>query len=162
VALVATELFWAWGSILTKRLALPPSSAMTAAGQMIVGGALLLVCAIALGERPTAAHPAPAGLAAMAYMVVAGSIIAYSAYVWLLGRASATRLASYTYVNPVVALVIGYLVAGERLTGHAVYGSALVLLSVVLVLRATRGREAPASAEPRQGPELASAAARGT
>ena len=78
----------------------------------------------------------------MTYLILAGSIVAFNAYIWLLGRTSATRLSSFSYVNPVVALALGYAFAGEHLTTHALWASLLVLASVVLVQRATRRRTA--------------------
>jgi drug/metabolite transporter (DMT)-like permease len=142
VAVIVGEMFWAMGSVITKRVALPSSSMIVAGGEMICGGGLLLLLGGATGEWRTISHPPPSGAwVALGYLIVAGSIIAYSAYTWLLGRTGATRLSSFTYVNPVVALVIGYQFGGERLSAHAVVGSVLVLASVVLVLRATQGHD---------------------
>jgi drug/metabolite transporter (DMT)-like permease len=83
-------------------------------------------------------HPFPhitlrAGLA-LFYLIVFGSLIAYTAYVWLLGRTSATRVASHAYVNPVVAVALGYFVAGEIITLRTVVASGLVVASVFLIL----------------------------
>jgi drug/metabolite transporter (DMT)-like permease len=74
-------------------------------------------------------------------MIVAGSLVAYNSYVWLLKRMSPTRLASYAYVNPIVALAIGWLLGGEKLRAGAIAGSALVLASVFLILRETSSGE---------------------
>jgi drug/metabolite transporter (DMT)-like permease len=139
VAVVFAEISWAVGSVLTPRVRLPKSSAATAGGEMIVGGALLVLCATATGEWHALSKPTTPSVLAMAYVIVAGSIIAFSAYVWLLGRVSATRLSSFTYVNPVVALVIGFQFGGERLSPIALFGSLLVVASVVLVQWAGRG-----------------------
>src|SRR5579862_2573176 len=136
-AVAASEIFWAIGSILTTRLKLPKSTAMTAGGEMLFGGMLLLAAGAAFGEWRSVTRPTPGAGAAMTYLIVAGSILAYSAYVWLLGRASATRLSSFTYVNPVVALAIGYQLGGERLTTRTLAGALLVVASVVLVQFAT-------------------------
>jgi drug/metabolite transporter (DMT)-like permease len=157
-AVIVGEVFWAVGSVLTTRLDIPASSAITSGAEMICGGALLLVWSAAIGEWHGVPRLTAGAAAAMAYMVLAGSIVAYNAYVWLLGRTSATRLSSYTYVNPVVALAIGYQFAGERLTRHAVSGSLLVLVSVVLVQWAGRGA---AKTRGGQGAEKVGATAAG-
>jgi len=136
-AVVVGEMFWAVGSVITKRVELPTSSAMTAGAEMICGGALLLLSGAAIGEWRAVLRPTAVAVVAMGYLVVAGSIVAYNAYVWLLGRTTATRLSSYSYVNPVVALAIGYQFAGEHLTPHALSGSLLVLASLVLIQWAT-------------------------
>ena len=134
------SLAWALGTVLHRRLPLPASSAISAAAQMLVGGFLLLLAAAALGElaHPSTLHPAPAGLAALAYLVLAGSVLGYSYYVWLLRHVAASRVASYALVNPVVALAAGYLWAGERLTPYSAAGAALILLALALVLARPR------------------------
>ena len=149
IAVVVAEVFWAIGSVITPRVDLPATSTLTAGGEMLCGGCLLLLAAAALGEWRAVHPPTLAGIGAMAYMIVAGSIVAFNSYVWLLGRTSATSLSSYTYVNPVVALAIGYQFGGEHLTPHALSGSLLVLTSVVLVQRLTK-RGGPA----RQGDRM--------
>ena len=83
-------------------------------------------------------HPFPhlslrAGLA-LAYLIVFGSLIAYTAYVWLLGRMPATRVASHAYINPVVAVALGYFFAGEVVTARMLLGTALIVASVALIL----------------------------
>jgi drug/metabolite transporter (DMT)-like permease len=133
-AVLICEVSWAAGSVLSKRMALPPSHGINAGAQMICGGILLLACS-ALASECRALHPPPvSGILAMLYLIFAGSLVAYSSYVWLLGRMSPTRLASYAYVNPVVALALGYLLAGEKLSPTAMAGCLLVLMSVVLIL----------------------------
>jgi drug/metabolite transporter (DMT)-like permease len=138
VAIVVGEMFWAIGSVITTRVELPRSSAVTAGAEMLCGGTLLLLSGAAIGEWRAVHPPTVVAAIAMLYLIVAGSIVAFNAYVWLLGRTTATRLSSYSYVNPVVALVIGYQFAGEHLTPHAVSGSLLVLASVVLIQWATK------------------------
>ena len=98
------------------------------------GGVLLLFCSTLLGEWRSLRPPPLTAIFAMLYMIVAGSLVAYSSYVWLLGRMNPTKLASYAYVNPVVALALGYFVGGEKLHLSAILGSVLVLASVVLIL----------------------------
>ena len=142
IAIVFGEMAWAVGSVITGRLDIPGSSTMTAGAEMAVGGTLLLLCGGAIGEWHRVTAPTPAALTAMTYLILAGSIVAFNAYIWLLGRTSATRLSSFSYVNPVVALALGYAFAGEHLTSRALWASLLVLASVGLVQRATRRRGA--------------------
>jgi drug/metabolite transporter (DMT)-like permease len=139
LAILGSTGTWAMGSVLTKRLRLPSSSAITAGVEMAWGGLLLLALGGAVGEWRALNSPSPGAWYAFAYLIVAGSIIAYSAYVWLLGRTSPTRLASYSYVNPIIALVVGFVLGGERLPLHALLGTVLVLASVVIVLTVGAG-----------------------
>ena len=105
---------------------------------MLLGGMMLLVLSSLLGEpNPLPNIPLQAGLALL-YLIVAGSLIAFTAFVWLLGRMPASRVASHAYINPAVAVALGYFVAGEELTGRTVFASALILFSVFLILRANR------------------------
>ena len=94
---------------------LPESHTISAGAQMICGGTLLLVCSGLAGEWRGLQAPTLSGIGALLYMIVAGSLVAYNSYVWLLKRMSPTRLASYAYVNPIVALAIGWLLGGEKL-----------------------------------------------
>jgi drug/metabolite transporter (DMT)-like permease len=140
-AILISDASWAAGSVLSKRMRMPSSHAISAGAQMICGGTLLLICSALLGEWRGLRPPSPAGFGALLYMIVAGSLVAYNSYVWLLKRMSPTRLASYAYVNPIVALAIGCLWGGERLHASAVAGSVLVLASVFLILRNTRNHQ---------------------
>ena len=79
-------------------------------------------------------HFSARATAALVYLIVAGSLLAFTAYVWLLGQLPATKVASYAYVNPVVALAIGYWFGGEALTLRTIAGAALILISVLLLL----------------------------
>jgi drug/metabolite transporter (DMT)-like permease len=140
-AILLSEASWAAGSILSKRLSLPASHAISAGAQMICGGTMLLVCSALAGEWRGLRPPSASGMGALLYMIVAGSLVAYNSYVWLLKRMSPTRLASYAYVNPIVALAIGWIWGGERLRAGSLAGSALVLVSVFLILRRTSSGE---------------------
>jgi drug/metabolite transporter (DMT)-like permease len=131
-----SEVSWAAGSILSKRMTLPVSHTISAGAQMLCGGVLLLVCSALIGEWRGLNTPPLEAIVAMAYLILAGSLAAYSSYVWLLGRMSPTRLSSYAYVNPVVALILGITMGGEVLRANAIFGSILVLASVVLILSA--------------------------
>lgn len=126
---------WCIWSVLQRQMKLPDSRAVTSGGAMIIGGAVLLLLSAAFGELQPFPHiPLRAGLA-LAYLVTCGSLLAFTAFVWLLARMPASRVSSYAYVNPVVAIALGYFVAGEAITARILGGAALVLLSVFLILQ---------------------------
>jgi drug/metabolite transporter (DMT)-like permease len=134
-AILAGCTTWALGSVLSRSMKLPKSKPLTAGATMMLGGAILLALSAAFGEL----HPLPhvslrAGLA-LAYLIVCGSLLAFTAFVWLLGRMPATRVASHAYVNPIVAVALGYFAAGEVITLRTLAGTALVIASVFLILR---------------------------
>jgi drug/metabolite transporter (DMT)-like permease len=141
LAIFAGGIAWSVGAVLSGQLALPRSKPLTAGIEMMLGGAVLLALSALSGEM----HPLPhlslrAGLA-LAYLIVFGSLIAYTAYVWLLGRMSVTRVASHAYINPLIAVALGYFAAGEIVTVRTLISALLVLGSVSLIL--TRRSEAP-------------------
>ena len=134
VVILAGGAAWSLGAVLTRSLPRPKSLALSAGAQMMLGGAVLLALSQATGEL----HSFPrislrAGLA-LTYLIVAGSLAGFTAFVWLLARMPATQVASHAYVNPLVAVALGYFVAGEPLTLPMVLASALVLASVVVIL----------------------------
>jgi drug/metabolite transporter (DMT)-like permease len=134
LAILGAEISWSFGTVLSKGLALPQSKMMSAAGQMMTGGVLLLFFAVIAGELRVKPHFSGRATAALVYLIIAGSLLAFTAYVWLLGQLPVTKVASYAYVNPVVALAIGYWLGGEVLTVRTIAGAALILTSVLLLL----------------------------
>jgi drug/metabolite transporter (DMT)-like permease len=125
---------WSLGAVLTGQLALPSSRPMTAGTAMLLGGAVLLGLSVVTGELRPLPHFTVSAVLALFYLIVGGSLIAYTAYVWLLGRMSATRVASHAYVNPVVAIALGYFAADEAVSGRTLAASFLILCSVYLTL----------------------------
>jgi len=123
---------WAVGTVIAKQAALPESKVTSAGAQMAIGGALLLLLSLLAGEWHPLPHISLPAAAAIAYLIVAGSIVAFTAYLWLLGRMPATTVTSYAYVNPVVALLLGHFIGSEALTTRTLIGAALVLASVLL------------------------------
>ena len=101
---------------------------------MFLGGAVLLILSALTGEMHPFPHVSAKGFYALAYLVFAGSIVGFSAFVWLLGRMPATRVASHAYINPVVAVGLGYFFAGELVTTRMLAGTALIVASVALIL----------------------------
>jgi drug/metabolite transporter (DMT)-like permease len=134
-ALIIASIGWAVASALMRKLPLPSSKVMSSASQMLAGGIFLSITAAALGEFQKF-HPANVSREAwlaLLYLIIAGSIIAFTAYVWLLHHESPTKVSTYAYVNPVVAVVLGYFFANEALGSRTILGSALVLLSVIVI-----------------------------
>lgn len=131
VALLVAPVAWAFGSVWSQGRDLP-SPFMGAAAQMLCGGAMMFVAGLLLGERLDA-MPSVKGLLAVAYLAGFGSIVAFSAYVWLLHHVRATLAGSYAYVNPVVAVVLGAWLAAERFSAHDIAAMAVILLGVVAI-----------------------------
>lgn len=148
VALMVASMSWAVSSVLTRKLPLPASKVVNSGAQMLAGGIFLTLTAAALGEF-RGFHLAAVSRAAwfaLLYLIVAGSIIAFTAYLWLIGHESPTKVSTYAYVNPVVAVLLGYFLGNEALGPRTILGSALVLVSVVVIttLRARKPAPRPA------------------
>jgi drug/metabolite transporter (DMT)-like permease len=149
IALLVACMGWSVGTIVTKRLVLPASKPMSAAAQMLTGGIQLLILALVSGEF-AGFHPRDfSGKAwfSLIYLIIAGSIIAFTAYVWLLHFTSPTRVGTYAYVNPVVAVVLGSLLGGETVGPRTILGTVLILVSVGAITTA-KARPAPDNTEP--------------
>jgi drug/metabolite transporter (DMT)-like permease len=134
VAILGGGTAWSLGAVLTRSLALPHSKGITAGAEMWLGGAILLVLSALTGEMHPFPHVSAKAVGALAYLVVAGSLLGFSAFVWLLGRMPATRVASHAYINPVVAVALGYFFAGEAVNLRMLFGTALIVASVALIL----------------------------
>lgn len=137
-ALILAALCWSLASALTRKVTLPASKVMSSGAQMLTGGILLTLVASALGEFHNfhASAVSRAAWFALAYLIVAGSIIAFTAYVWLIHHESPTKVGTYAYVNPVVAVLLGYFLAGEPLGMRTVLATICVLASVLLITTA--------------------------
>jgi drug/metabolite transporter (DMT)-like permease len=135
VALIIAAISWSVASALSRKLPLPSSKVMSSGAQMLAGGVFLTVTAAALGEFRNF-HPATVSRQAwlsLLYLIVAGSIIGFTAYVWLLHHESPTKVGTYAYVNPVVAVILGYFLGGESLSLRSVLGTLFVLISVIII-----------------------------
>ena len=133
---VLSALMWALGSFLSGRLPLPRDVMAATTYEMLCGGAVMLPLGLmTMGQL----EPSARSVAAWLYLVVFGSLVAYTAYVWLLKHAPLGTVATYAYVNPVVAIALGFLVRDEELTPQILLGAAIVVASVAVVVR----REAP-------------------
>ena len=148
MALLASAVSWSVAAALTRKLDLPESKTMSSATQMLVGGALLAVVAGVFGEFRgfhLSAISREVWLCLL-YLIVAGSIIAFTAYVWLLHHESPTRVGTYAYVNPVVAVLLGYFLGGEPLGRRTMLGTLCVLISVVVITTTKKKEPKPALA----------------
>ena len=135
IALIVAAISWSVAAALSRKLPLPAAKAMSSGAQMLSGGVLLLLAAALLGEFRGFRAQAVSLEAwlSLAYLIVAGSIIAFTAYVWLIHHESPTKVGTYAYVNPVVAVVIGHFLGGESLGPRTIVGTLLVLVSVVVI-----------------------------
>ncbi len=135
LVILAGGIGWSVGAVLTRSMRRPRSVVLAGGAQMMLGGAVLLALSQLTGELDPFPHVTLRAALALSYLIVAGSLVAFTAYVWLLARMPATRVASHAYVNPVVAVAVGYFVAGEPLTPRMILASVLVVASVFLILR---------------------------
>jgi drug/metabolite transporter (DMT)-like permease len=147
IALLIGSLSWSIASALSRKLPLPESKPMSSGAQMLSGGVMLTLTAGALGEfgRFHPQNVSRAAWVALAYLVIAGSIVGFTAYVWLIHHESPTRVGTYAYVNPVVAVVLGYFLGGESIGPRTVMGTLLVLVSVIVITTTPARKPAPAA-----------------
>lgn len=135
IALLVSCCGWSIGTIVTKRLKLPESKPMSAAAQMLSGGVQLLALAAIAGEFThfRAQDISSGAWFSLIYLIIAGSIIGFTAYVWLLHYESPTRVGTYAYVNPVVAVILGAVLGGETMGRRTILGTVLILISVAAI-----------------------------
>lgn len=138
VVVLAAGVAWSLGAMLTRSQPRPRSAALVAGAQMLLGGAVLLALSAATGELHTWPVLSLRAGIALVYLVVPGSLIGFTAYLWLLTQMPATRVASHAYVNPLVAVALGYFVAGEPVTPRMLFAASLVVMGVFLLLTTPR------------------------
>ena len=131
LVLLIAPICWAFGSILSQHLTLP-KGAMASAAQLLCGGAILLIVGFGSGERITQAPTTPA-IWAMLFLIVGGSLVAFTAYGYLLSHVRPSLATSYAYINPVVAVGLGVWFAGEKISLFAILAMLVILSGVVLV-----------------------------
>jgi drug/metabolite transporter (DMT)-like permease len=132
---------WALGSFSSRKVPLPPNALLSTALQMFGGGLTLLVAGLALGEAPDV-HPdrfSTDSLIAFAYLILIGSLVAYTAYVWLLQNAPISQVATYAYVNPVIAIFLGWAILSENVTATMLVGAVVIVCSVAATVRRETG-----------------------
>jgi drug/metabolite transporter (DMT)-like permease len=137
LAILVASASWAAGSLLSRKVRSGADPFMASSLQMLAGGAAQLVLAAALGEW-SAFDPAavtPRSLLSWTYLVFIGSLVAFSTYVWLLRASTPARVSTYAYVNPVIAVLLGWLLAGETLTARTLVAAGVILAAVVVITR---------------------------
>jgi drug/metabolite transporter (DMT)-like permease len=150
---------WAIGSLYARSATLPSSLLLGSGMEMLAGGALLAVVGFASGERVDFAEVSARSWLALGFLVVFGSIVAYSSYVWLLTVAPTELVGTYAYVNPVIAVALGALFLGEAITAWVLLAGAAIVASVVLIVRAQTSRETALQAVEERQQEGATLAA---
>jgi drug/metabolite transporter (DMT)-like permease len=136
---------WSVGSLLSRGATLPESALLTASMQMLAGGSACAVAVVVSGElgelRP--AEVSGRSLVALLYLVVFGSLLAFSAYAWLLRTTRTSLVATYAYVNPIVAVALGWAVLGEEVTGRTLVAGGIIVLAVALIVGGPTPHRAP-------------------
>lgn len=124
---------WAGGVVYSQKAPLPVNPLLRTATTLICGAAMLLIAAAVFGEFGRLTMPSVRAVSSLAYLIVFGSIIAFSAYYWLLDRFPATVVATHTYVNPAVAVLLGWAMGGERVSASLVVGLIVITSAIALV-----------------------------
>jgi drug/metabolite transporter (DMT)-like permease len=144
-ALIVASLSWSISSVLSRKLSLPRSKVMSSGAQMLAGGVFLAITAGAFREFH-GFNPATVSRAvwfSLAYLTVAGSIIGFTAYLWLIHHESPTKVGTYAYVNPLVAVLLGYFLGGEPLGPRTILGTMFVLISVMVITTTPAKKSTP-------------------
>ncbi len=162
IAILFAALAWSIGSIVSRKTKLPKAPLLSTAVQMIVGGSVLLLVAAFHGDFTNFhfSQVSQSSWLAMGYLVVFGSLLGYTAYIWLFRNAEPSVATTYAYVNPIVAMLLGWLVAGEQLGANAIIAAAIIIASVIVItlFRDKSGAVSPggkATASPADAPTAA-------
>ncbi|HEX2908566.1 MAG TPA: EamA family transporter, partial [Phototrophicaceae bacterium] len=136
--LLGSSFIWAFASLLSGRLSRPASALQSASLNLLCGGALLMTGSLLIGEwsHINLAAVSVKSLLAVAYLSTMGSAVAFAAYMWLLTVVPANRVVTYAYVNPVIAVFLGWALAGETITANTIIAAAVIITAVVLITSA--------------------------
>ncbi|HEX9962252.1 MAG TPA: EamA family transporter [Pyrinomonadaceae bacterium] len=164
IAIIAAAFSWAAGSIYGLRAPVPKSALLTAGMQMISGGAVLLLVSLLAGEwsKFNIAEVSANSWFGLIYLIIFGSLIGFTAYSWLLKNAQPAMVATYAYVNPVIAVFLGWLVAGESFTAQMLVGAGVIVGSVMLITSQNDDREEPEASYSDKGAAGGGAAVTGS
>ncbi|MER5320617.1 EamA family transporter [Streptosporangium roseum] len=143
VVILLASMSWSAGSFLSARIPMPANPFVASTVEMAAGGIGLALTSTVMGEHLDLGAVSGRSWAALAYLVVMGSLVGFTAYVWLLGAAPISLVSTYAYVNPVVAVVLGALVLSEPVTTSMVAAGLVIVLGVALVVSTERRRNAP-------------------
>jgi drug/metabolite transporter (DMT)-like permease len=144
IVLIGASLSWAAGSVYSRVLPRPTSASLGSGMQMLAGGVVLSIVGVSSGElgRLDLAAVTTRSILSLGYLIVFGSLVGFTAYAWLLRKCSPAAVATYAYVNPIVAMLLGWLLAGEEFGPRMIVAAAIILSGVALINRAS-GRQAP-------------------
>jgi drug/metabolite transporter (DMT)-like permease len=136
IVILLSAISWATGSLYSRHTKLPSSPLLTTGMEMLSGGIMLLVAGALAGEWKNFefANVSLISLISLCYLIIFGSLVAFTAYIWLLGVSSVARVSTYAYVNPVVAIFLGWALAGEVLTIQSLISAAIIVLGVVIII----------------------------
>ena len=150
LTVVAASAFWACGSFFSKRVPLPDDPFTSTTIQMLCGGVIMLLAGLVTGEAGRIDFDAfsTSSIVGLVYLIFAGSLLAFTAYIWLLQHAPISKVSTYAYVNPVVAIFLGWILLGEPVTLPIAIGATVIVASVAYIVR----RESTASSEPTELP----------
>lgn len=151
LVVVAAATSWALGSFLSRPLPMPPNPFAASVYEMLAGAVFLAIGGVLTGEK-VPAHVSTRSWLALGYLIVAGSVVAFTAYVWLLGSAPISLVSTYAYVNPAVAVALGALVVGERITPLVLLCGLIIIVGVALVVSTERRRKPAPSTGPSTAP----------
>jgi drug/metabolite transporter (DMT)-like permease len=157
IAVIAAALSWATGSLYGLRAPVPKSSFLTAGMQMFSGGLILLCVSLLAGEwsRFNISEVSNNSWLGLLYLIVFGSLIAFTAYSWLMKNTPPAMVATYAYVNPIIAVFLGWLIAGESFTGQMLVGAGVIVGSVALITSNSENKETPdLNIDPSKCPHL--------
>ncbi|MCC8938106.1 EamA family transporter [Bradyrhizobium sp. Arg68] len=148
ILLLGASLSWAAGTVLSRRTSSHESSTLSSGMQLSIGGAVLFAVSLVSGEWDEFSlhNVSPTSLAAVAYLAIAGSVIGFAAFRWLLDNVSTSMVSTYIFVNPIIAVLLGTLVLGEPFSASMLFGGLLVIASVITTWRAEQAT--PSSTEP--------------
>jgi drug/metabolite transporter (DMT)-like permease len=138
--ILVASLSWSIGSFLAARIPLPKDPFAASTVEMAAGGLALAVMSTVTGEHLDLARVSANSWIGLAYLILVGSLIGFTSYVWLLGNAPISLVSTYAYVNPVVAVFLGVVILGERATGSMIVGGLVIVLGVALVVSTERRR----------------------
>jgi drug/metabolite transporter (DMT)-like permease len=138
---VLSSMSWAVGTVLSRRIPLPRSSILFSGMNLLAGGALLLAASFLAGEVPPSPEPSLLSIASVAYLIVFGSIVGFVAYMWLLRVEAASKVGTYAFVNPAIAVFVGWLGGGEALSGRILVATALMVSGVAILVTSKHQKE---------------------
>lgn len=162
VILMLAPILWSLGSLYSRQANLPNSLFLTIAMEMLAGGVLLILAGFITGEKTqlNLSKISTLSLVSMLYLTIVGSIVALTAYVWLLKNVQAAKVATYTYVNPIIALVLGWLVLSEPITLQILISVVVIIFAVILITsRKTEKKMSPVESPSLDGNILKESAA---